>query len=311
MAIEGDRCIDAGSEYCPCYLAEMNKCITCTRLNGKDYCDCIWRGVCINQEYHFLGNKKKDVRQYQEATIIQRELLGENAIIFTLKVPHSLARQLKQPGSYIFIRNRRLEQFFDMPISIMYADQAEGIIKIAVEIHGVKTQSIKNVEDTLLIKGPYWNGLFGIEDLKKTKGANCLVLARGIAQAPAVLAVKYLMKNKNDVKLLIDRSSTKYNLIQEYCNAEILNDNCDFYSKEGKDLLRHYLNIGNYELIFVGGSDYLHQNLLDIIKENNKYKIVLTNNKEICCGEGVCGACTVYDADGIPIRSCKTQIKHH
>lgn len=311
MAVEGDRCIDAGSEYCPCYLAEMNNCITCTRLKGKDYCDCTWRGVCIYQEYHFLNHKKRDMRQNFEATIVERKFLGENAIVFTLKVPQSLARQLKQPGSYIFIRNRKLEQFFDMPISIMYADHMEGIIKIAVEIHGVKTQSIKNVEDSLLIRGPYWNGLFGIEELKKTKGASCLVLARGIAQAPAILAVKYMLKNKNEVKLLIDRSTTKYNLIQEYCSAEILNDNLDFYSKEGKELLRHFLNIGNYELIFIGGSDYLHQNLLEIIKEEEKYKIVLTNNKEICCGEGICGACTVYDADGIPIRSCKTQIKHH
>jgi aerobic-type carbon monoxide dehydrogenase small subunit (CoxS/CutS family) len=74
-------------------------------------------------------------------------------------------------------------------------------------------------------------------------------------------------------------------------------------------MLRHFLNIGNYELIFIGGSDFLQQNLLETIQDEYKYRIVLTNNKEICCGEGICGACIVYDADGVPIRSCKTQIK--
>ncbi len=310
MGIEGDQCIDAGSEYCPCYLAEMNNCITCSRLKGKSYCDCNWRGVCIYQEYHFLNYKKKDTREYQEAVIVNREKVGENILIFTLKTHHTLARQLKQPGSYIFIRNRNLEHYFDIPISIMDVDEQQDHIKIAVEIHGVKTQSIKDVSDQLLIRGPYWNGLFGLENLKKTRDSRCLIVTRGIAQAPAVLAINYLLRNKNKVDVIIDKGTANTDLIKTYTEATILEEGCNLYSTEGRTLLHGSLYNGNYQLVMVGGSDYLQENLFSILDEFKETRVVLTNNKEICCGEGICGACIVYDADGIPIRSCKTQIMH-
>ncbi len=310
MALEGDHCIDAGSEYCPCYLAEMNCCITCTRLKNKCYCDCNWRGVCIYQEYHFLNYQKREPREYQEVQIIEREKIGENLLIFTLKTPHTLARQLKQPGSYIFIRNRNLEHYFDIPISIMLVDETKDYIKISVEIHGVKTQSIKDVNDSLLIRGPYWNGLFGLEHLKKAKDMKCLILTRGVAQAPAVLAINYLLRNNNEVDVVIDPGKAYINLIKEYTPANIIEEAVDLYSQEGKGILHNHLANGNYQLVFVGGSDYLQQNLFKVFDEYKDLNLVLTNNKEICCGEGICGACVVYDADGIPIRSCKTQIVH-
>lgn len=310
MGIEGDQCIDAGSEYCPCYLAEMNNCITCSRLKGKSYCDCNWRGVCIYQEFHFLNYKKKDSRTFQETTIIEREEVGKNVLLFTLKTHHTLARQLKQPGSYIFIRNKNLEHYFDIPISIMDVDDQRDQIKIAVEIHGVKTQSIKDVTDQLLIRGPYWNGLFGLEHLKKTSKSKCLVITRGIAQAPAVLTINYLLRNQNQVDVIIDKGTSNTNLIKVYTKANVLEENCNLYSPEGRALLHSHLYNGNYQLVMLGGSDYLQESLFPILNEFD-VKMALTNNKEICCGEGICGACIVYDANGIPIRSCKTQITHN
>jgi len=310
MAIEGDYCIDAGSEYCPCYLAEMNCCIMCTRLMDKDCCDCNWRGVCIYQEYHFLNYQKKETRRYQRVEIIEREEIDKNVLVFTLKTPHTLARQLKQPGSYIFIRNQNLAQYFDIPISIMEVDEEENHVKIAVEIHGVKTKSIKDVNDTLLIKGPYWNGLFGLEHLKKAKDMKCLFITRGVAQAPAVLAINYLMRNNNQVDVVIDPGKAYINLIKEYTKANIIEEGWNLYTPEAKRMLHNLLTNGEYNMIFVGGSDYLQQNLFTVFDDYKNLPLVLTNNKEICCGEGVCGACIVYDADGIPIRSCKTQIVH-
>lgn len=308
MPYEGEQCIDAGSEYCPCYLAEMNQCITCSRLKGKTDCSCHWRGVCIYQDFHFLNYKKKDIRTYQEAEIVEREKLGENLLIFTLKTSHTLARQLKQPGAYIFIRNRELEHYFDIPISIMAVDDLQNQIKIAVEIHGIKTKSIASVSDRLLIRGPYWNGLFGLEYLKQAKEKRCLMILRGIAQAPAVLAATYLLRSKNHIDVILDPGMGKVRIFPEYVSCNILDDHCDLYSPEGLKLLRKYLSLGDYDLVVLGGSDYLQNSLSPLLEEFKGLKIVRTNNQEICCGEGICGACIVYDASGIPIRSCKTQI---
>ena len=36
MTYKEEVCIDAGSENCPCLLAESGDCITCSRLKGKD-----------------------------------------------------------------------------------------------------------------------------------------------------------------------------------------------------------------------------------------------------------------------------------
>ena len=308
MAYEGDQCIDAGSEYCPCYLAEMNQCITCSRLKGKTDCSCHWRGVCIYQDFHFLNYKKKDVRTYQEAEILEREKQGESLLIFTLKTSHTLARQLKQPGSYIFIRNRELEHYFDIPISIMAVDELQNQIKIAVEIHGIKTKSIATVSDKLLIRGPYWNGLFGLEHLKQAKEKQCLMILRGIAQAPAALATKYLLRAKNQIDLIIDQGMGKVQLFSEDSRWNILESDCNLYSPDVIKRLRKHLALGDYQLVLLGGSDYLQATLSPVFEEFKGLQVVRTNNQEICCGEGICGACIVYDASGIPIRSCKTQI---
>ncbi|MGV8145017.1 MAG: sulfide/dihydroorotate dehydrogenase-like FAD/NAD-binding protein [Alkaliphilus sp.] len=310
MSIKGEKCIDVGSDYCPCYLSEMNNCITCSYLRGEECCDCSWSGVCIYNEFYFLNYRKKEIRTPQCLKILKREDINDNIIIFTIKTSHTLTRHLKQPGSYVFIRNKNFEHYFDMPISIMQVDDENDEITIAVEVHGVKTESIKLAEESLLIKGPYWNALFGIEFMKKAKNNNCLIIARGIAQAPAVLAANYLLKNNNRVDVIVDKGNTNTNFIKRYTEANILSNNLNLYKIEGKKMIRKCLEFVDYNIVLVSGSDALQKEILTYVKGYSNANVVLSNNKEMCCGEGICGACIVYDSCGIPIRSCKTQISN-
>ncbi|SDK49669.1 sulfide/dihydroorotate dehydrogenase-like FAD/NAD-binding protein [Natronincola ferrireducens] len=301
------QCIDAGSDYCPCYLAETMDCITCSHLQEKEFCDCDWRGVCIYQAFTFEGHKKKNPRGDIRAEITEREELGDRLIVFTLKVPHTLARQVNQPGSYIFIRNENFGQYFDIPISVMSVDSRRDYIKIAVEIHGVKTKTIKSADNYMLIRGPYWNGVFGLEYLKQTQNTNCLIIARGIAQAPAILVIHYLLRNNNNIDLILDRGSINYNFIEEYCDINSTIE-CNLYESEGTKALEKQLDTKTYGVVFLGGSDYLKSRLFSSIEKLEGMNVVRTNNNELCCGEGICGSCTMYDINGIPIRTCKTQI---
>lgn len=307
MAIQRWECIDAGSDYCPCYLAETMDCITCSHLKGKEFCDCEWRGVCIYQAYIFEGNRKKEPREDIEAPIIETREYGENIIIFTLKIPHTLARELNQPGAYIFIRNEKFKHYFDIPISIMQVDTNKDLIRLAVEIHGVKTKTIKTAKNHLLIRGPYWNGLLGLRHLKQTRDSNCLFVVRGIAQAPAILAVNYLLRNNNTVDLIIDTGTANYDFMEDYCEINEFKK-CNLYESEGIKLLDKQINSKKYSLVFIGTSDYLRENLYASNNKLKEIKNVTTNNNEICCGEGICGSCTIYDIDGMPIRTCKTQV---
>ena len=43
MNINTYKCVDTGSENCPCELAVTGDCLTCSRLQGKDSCDCDWK----------------------------------------------------------------------------------------------------------------------------------------------------------------------------------------------------------------------------------------------------------------------------
>jgi succinate dehydrogenase/fumarate reductase-like Fe-S protein len=61
--------------------------------------------------------------------------------------------------------------------------------------------------------------------------------------------------------------------------------------------------------VFSGGSDKQH---LHIIKEIDKLAqkpfIVVTNNNEICCGEGICGSCSTRIDSGVRVKACKVQL---
>mgnify|MGYP000921887947 CR=1 FL=1 len=60
MIKERMDCIDCGTEYCPCHLAESGECIMCSQLQGECFCDCVnWKGVCVYQE---LFNNGTDIQ---------------------------------------------------------------------------------------------------------------------------------------------------------------------------------------------------------------------------------------------------------
>ena len=62
-------------------------------------------------------------------------------------------------------------------------------------------------------------------------------------------------------------------------------------------------------LIHLGLSDYLIEKSLRII-EASKYDshISCINNAHLCCGEGVCGACTKDIGEGHTVHLCKEQL---
>lgn len=300
------QCVDAGSEYCPCYLSEENSCIICTQLQDKGYCHCNWMGVCIYNNFHFLGNKRSDLRRPEELTIVNSRLIGK-ILVLTIRVTRHMARSLNQPGAYIFLRNKNDKYFFDAPMSVMTCEPDKSLIKIAIEVRGVKTKKILQHGETISVRGPYWNGIFGLDLLKKSKNLKCLVLARSIAQAPAILPIKHLLKNKNQLDIILNKRSNEYNFIKEYLNIEATIE-VDMVSDQVAILCKQLMKKNNYDLVFIGGSDRLQNKVKKAVREiDNNVKFVTTNNNLICCGEGVCGSCSIRTNSGIWIKTCKVQ----
>ncbi|MDI3533817.1 MAG: hypothetical protein PWQ82_182 [Thermosediminibacterales bacterium] len=304
------ECIDAGSEYCPCYLAEVNECITCSQLQGKSFCDCNWRGVCIYQEYVWAGNKSKALRKEYIGEVLERIPLTDDAMILKIRVTKTKARELKQPGSYIFLRDLKKPDFFNVPMSIMYADEIEGIIYVAVQILGIKTKAIQAVEDSIVIRGPYWNGLLGQRYIKQTFDSECLMILRGISQAPAILVINKLVSQRNQVKVIVDPGKIGKIFIYDFINkekVEVIEQ--DFLSQEGWKKISTELSNKNLSLVYSGGSDKQHLEILTEMEKNNSNAyLVVTNNSEMCCGEGVCGSCSTKIDDNVTVKVCKVQL---
>ena len=75
-------CIDAGTEYCPCHLAESGECILCSQLQGSHFCDCLnWNGVCIYQELYNNGNKAKEQRKAYTCKVSEKVLCQDDVLL--------------------------------------------------------------------------------------------------------------------------------------------------------------------------------------------------------------------------------------
>jgi len=316
-------CIDAGTEYCPCYLAETGECLMCSQLQGKVFCDCInWKGVCIYQEYMWNCSQCKENRQIQHCRVLAVDKVSPAVYLLTFKVQKTLARELNQPGAYIFLSACADTPYFDTPMSIMRADERAGTITVALQGKGAKTkfliQSINEPGEEIFLRGPYWNGVLGLKHLKSYQKGKALVIVRGIGQAPALPVAKKLVQGGNEVEVSLDIGTIKTDFTTELFQQL----GCNVCQKEAIDLTKRsitaelsaqikdsVLNKG-VGLIYSGGSELLHQGVAKLIQEvGPAVHFVCSNNALLCCGEGICGSCQTRLADGSRVKRCKTQLE--
>lgn len=317
MIKEKTDCIDCGTEYCPCKLAEAGECILCSQLHGQCFCDCLnWKGICIYQEFYNNGNKAKEGRKVITCKVVLADNIEEELLMIKFAVPHKLALDLVKPGSYIFIRTDE-NYFFDIPISIMESDVDKDIVTVVIEVRGIKTKRLKGIkaEDDIVIRGPYWNGVFGIDNVNKTKNENCLVLARGIGMAPMMPVIRKLVASDNYVDVYADTGPFKENFAKKYIEdfkvlpreTSLLNKGK--LSEEGKFIISNSIRDKNITFIHLAGADILTYSVIEYLDQLERPDIKLSccNNFKMCCGEGVCGACTARFAGHKIKRFCKLQ----
>ncbi|WDC83809.1 hypothetical protein PL321_15100 [Caloramator sp. mosi_1] len=67
-----------------------------------------------------------------------------------------------------------------------------------------------------MVKGPYWNGIQGQRFLRNLKDNNVLIIGRGVAASPGVLATRRLRINGNKIRVLLDRGRSQENACTSY-----------------------------------------------------------------------------------------------
>lgn len=312
------ECIDSGTEFCPCKLAESGECIVCSQLQGGCFCDCLnWNGVCIYHEFINNGSKAKEGRKTYNCLVKETKFYEKDVLLIRFEVPHKLAIDLVKPGSFIFIRSNKDNVYFDVPISVMESDIETNIVSIMIEIRGIKTKNLLEIKEgeNITIRGPYWNGVFGLKNLKSQTNNNVLVLARGIGMAPMIPVIRKLSLNNNNINLILDETPYKDNYVKEYLdeynvevNKEILIDKGDL-SDEAKVIIKNLINEKDIKYIHISGADILTIKVIEYLDSLDRKDIKLSccNNVKMCCGEGVCGSCTARFSGHRVKRFCKVQ----
>lgn len=312
------ECIDSGTEFCPCKLAESGECIVCSQLQGGCFCDCLnWNGVCIYHEFINNGSKAKEGRKTYNCLVKETKFYEKDVLLIRFEVPHKLAIDLVKPGSFIFIRSNKDNVYFDVPISVMESDIETNIVSIMIEVRGIKTKNLLEIKEgeNITIRGPYWNGVFGLKNLKSQTNNNVLVLARGIGMAPMIPVIRKLSLNNNNINLILDETPYKDNYVKEYLdeynvevNKEILIDKGDL-SDEAKVIIKNLINEKDIKYIHISGADILTIKVIEYLDSLDRKDIKLSccNNVKMCCGEGVCGSCTARFSGHRVKRFCKVQ----
>lgn len=305
------NCIDAGSENCPCYLAVTGDCLVCSRLQGKDYCNCNWRGVCIYNEF-IQGNRKvNNPRKDFEAYIAEKRFYKEDLVVYILDVGKGFAMKASRPGSYIFVKASGAMSFYDIPISVMKADTERGQIHLAIKIISTKTKALLAEENKLVLRGPYRNGVHGISSIVKKKGKDhkTLIIAKGIGVAPGILASQELLQ-RSKIDMVIDTDKISQALIDDYLEDGI--GMVRYVSLTGENSEEQLMNImekNQYDNVILLVSDYYIDLLGRMIKKVlPAADLAVSNNFRICCGEGLCGSCSIDTSGGDTIKMCKCQL---
>ncbi|WP_303005210.1 2Fe-2S iron-sulfur cluster-binding protein [Romboutsia ilealis] len=300
-------CADSGSKYCPCHLAYSKDCIRCNMLNKNKTCDCIWQGVCIYNEVNHNKNSKVIERQEYLCDIEAMTSIEENTYLIKIKIPKELSKDLRSPGAYVFIKGKDKESnIFSAPISVLDVDLEKNTLEVIIKQVGIKTKGIIN-SDQVYIKGPYFNGLFGIKDIKSMSKSNCLVILNGLSQVNSINVIQRLIENNNKVDVFINHNGVILdNVIQKIYDLGASIYHIDI--EEDKEFIADYIKSNDIKLVYSGASNRFNKevmNIVDAIDEN--IKLAVSNNNLICCGEGICGACCI-DLNGVKVKSCKTQI---
>ena len=287
------------------------------KLQGSHFCDCLnWNGVCIYQELYNNGNKAKEQRKAYTCKVSEKVLCQDDVLLIKFEAPHKLAIDLAKPGSFIFIRSDE-NVYFDVPISILDSNIDTNIISVMIEIRGVKTKQLLNIESggEITIRGPYWNGVFGLKNIRKQKNNNILVIARGIGMAPMVPVIKKLVQNDNKVTVIVDKQPFNDVYVSEWLDKlNIVPQEMNLIEKgklspEAKVAIKSIIGYNNISLIHIAGADILTYDVIEYLDYLDRQDIDLSccNNFKMCCGEGVCGACTARFSGHRVKRFCKVQ----
>lgn len=309
-----EKCIDINTEFCPCLLADTNHCTFCSKLQGKETCDCNWSGVCIFYEKYWQDKYKKSnqitQRIIEECIALKQEQIGTKTYQLEFCVSKELAKKLDRPGSFVFLRRLSDPACSHFPVGVMKVNDTK--ITVAIEAVGAKSSRfLLNSQEKIHVRGPYYNGVLGKPWIDSLADSTVVVVAGGIGQAPALPILKQLLVNNNKIYLIAApgkvqeifiKPDVKHKLITLYGVTTLRGEGFAIFH----DLLKR-----DIALVISAGPDAQHSGIIRLMHDNNiNIPMAATNNAVMCCGEGLCGSCCQLTQGNKTVKMCKTQLNY-
>ncbi|QDR80755.1 hypothetical protein [Sporomusa termitida] len=310
-------CIDINSPYCPCLLSQTNHCTFCSHLKGELVCDCNWSGVCILYEKQWQQKKPRwtndadsPVRLESDTEFIIKQKIAEHTYLLEIEVLPALAQSLAKCGSFIFMRRPSDQQFYHFPVGVMKVDGNN--IQVVIEGAGPKSSRLfTDGNRQVLVRGPYFNGIFGQPWIDNVDNGKILLIAGGMGQPPAVPIARKLLTNGNSVKAILapGKIGTVF-IAAELAVLGIQVQEVTSMRQFGMHALAEILADPEAcpELIVSAGPDSQHYGIIAAMQAAGvNLPMAATNNTTMCCGEGICGSCERLTRNNSRVRTCKVQ----
>lgn len=301
-------CGDRGTDKCPCVLMETGQCYTCGMISrGK--CDCLasWQGVCPYSEYVQNGRSVMGRAEKQKYEIKSVEDFSEKLKVIAVSVPMGFALECRKPGSFLMVDS----DGFKTPVSVMEASvYPESLVRLTVYIAGPKTAAIDRLAERggfIELYGPFSNGLINFEKFDRNRLS--LVIGKGMAFIPALNCMD--AAGGGLLSAYIDESKLTREFLNKYVLPRLEYRSMDFasHAEELKTAVEGDIRFcaehtGEKPNVFLMVSPYYAEAISSLCGFSTK-EIITPNHANMCCGEGVCGACSYTDKSGRTVKMCK------
>lgn len=298
-----NKCIDVGREGCPCALAEAGSCLVCSKIGGGTCDDCSWQGSCIYTLYEQNGRRIIDQRREQLMNIREVRTYRPDFQVFVVEVDRGFCQRAQTAGAYVFVKNPEEDPWYGLPVSVLKSEPDKGLLHLGVCICGPKTTKLLTQTSQLSVRGIYYNGLSGLQTLMD-EPEQTVVYGKGIALAPLRNLLDGGPRAAGRLKnlhLYADLDKVGYDFFRDYFGDLPVNaiEICDFTQIDFRKI-----DTSPRNNVFALSSPYYVEQIRGNFNENQPLVYPVYGN--ICCGEGICGACTHNDESGRTIRRCKT-----
>ena len=304
------KCVDLGSERCPCNLMESGQCYMCNLIKtGKCNCSSSWQGVCPYNEYLQYGKKTTKNAVVRIFKIYKIKSYSPTLTVITIETPIAFALKSRELGAFLMLN---WKSWF-VPISVLrvtleYENQV-GYIDLAVNATGPKTIGLLKasvVGQELMVKGPFYSGVLGRKVFQKN--VESIIIAKGIAVMP-LINIKDKLKG-SVLYFGLDTSKLPQAFLDKYLKDiafEKIDLEKDIFeiSENIKERYGYYMGAHNEKpnIFFMMSPHYIGRLLS--LSNFNENKVILPNHSNMCCGEGVCGSCSYTDEKGVTVKKCK------